>query len=66
MFCVGAAATVTVFSVKTLSDTCCLSPDFEALEEAVAVLGLIGLLADDGPKPPGVVDHRAKPVVCTG
>lgn len=41
-------------------------PDFEALEEAVGVLLLVGLLADDGSEPPGIVDHRAEPVTCTG
>lgn len=37
-------------------------PDFEALEETVGVLLLVGLLTDDGPEPPGIVDHRAEPV----
>lgn len=42
----------------------CFLLDFEALEETVWVLRLVGLLADDGPKPPGIIYHRAKPVVC--
>lgn len=52
--------------MSLLNTTCCFSPDFEALEETVGVFGLVRLLTDDGAKPPGVIDHRAKPVVCTG
>lgn len=39
-------------------------PDFEALEETVGIFLLVGLLTDDGPEPPGIVDHRAEPVTC--
>lgn len=45
---------------------CPILPDFEALKEAVGVFLLVGLLADDGSEPPGIVDHRAEPVTCTG
>ena len=40
--------------------------DFEALEVAVWVEGLIRLLTHDGPEPPGVVDHRTEAVVWAG
>lgn len=39
-------------------------PDIVALEQAVWILGLVRLLALDGPEPPGVIDHRPKPVAC--
>lgn len=32
-------------------------PDIVALEQAVRILGLVGLLALNGPKPPGIIDH---------
>lgn len=40
-------------------------PDIVALKQAVRVLRLVGLLALDGPKPPGVINHRPKAVTCT-
>lgn len=32
-------------------------PDIVALEQAVGILGLVGLLALNGPKPPGIINH---------
>lgn len=32
-------------------------PDIVALEQAVRILELVGLLAFNGPKPPGIVNH---------
>lgn len=32
-------------------------PDIVALEQAVRILGLVGLLALNGSKPPGIIDH---------
>lgn len=36
---------------------CRFLPDFEALKETVGVFRLVGLLTDDGPEPPGIIDH---------
>lgn len=40
------------------------SPDIVAQEQAVCILGLEGLLAFDGPKPPGVIDDRPEAIAC--
>lgn len=40
------------------------SPDIVAQEQAVGILGLEGLLALDGSKPPGVVNNRPETVTC--
>lgn len=32
-------------------------PDIVALEQAVRILGLVGLLTFNGPKPPGIINH---------
>lgn len=40
------------------------SPDIVAQEQAVGILGLEGLLALDGPEPPGVVDDRPEAIAC--
>lgn len=42
------------------------APHVVALEQAVGVLRLEGLLALDGAEPPGVINDRAKPVTCGG
>lgn len=40
------------------------SLDFEALKMAVRILRLVGFLAHDGPKPPGIIDDGAESVHC--
>lgn len=43
--------------IRDIFSQCHFLPDFEALEETVRILRLVGLLTDDGPEPPGIVDH---------